>query len=429
MQPAERRRASIEAKGLLAALVGFSDAMAAQFKLQGLSEASIDTMTAYYLSRKKDPESVAFFGQDWPEYYKAVRQYLISQVPEANRAAFVAELDSLTHERVFNETVLPDVLGEHAMQRSQERRLDGESTAYDKMKYKLELLGAWTQSKNADPTKNEDAIVATNDVLVLADGATDKTGIAYPSGKSGGRELADIAAHVAANSNKSGYELADEVTEAVRAFYKSANPEALSDPSKRAATTLVVARITGDKTVVTQIGDSNIRITFKDGHRQVFTNDKLIDEENAYTRSQQIQNELYQFKDEHGREPNDEERSDIVASGRSVIQQRLNEQFKLQNNANDRTFGYGTIDGTTIPRTFTDGTPSEFVKQYVFESGQIDTIELVSDGFYGAFPDTAAESDYAELYDRIHSEDPDKYLTHLSTKPNDDATVLIARLI
>jgi len=423
MTPDERRRASIEAKGMLAALVGFSDAMAAQFKLQGLSEASIDGMTKYYLSRKKDPESVAFFGEDWPEYYKAVRRYLINQVPEPHRDAFAAELDSLTHEQVFNETVLPEVLGTHAMQES------GESTAYDKLKYKMELIGSWTKSKNADSTKNEDVTIATNEVLVLADGATDKTGITYPSGKSGGRELADIASEVAARSDKSGYELADEITKAVQAFYEVNNPDALNDPSKRAATTLVVAKVQGDKTRLTQVGDSNIRITFKDGTRQVFTNDKLIDEENARMRSQHIQSELHRFNEERGREPSEEERSAIVAGGRGVIQQRLNEQYKMQNNADDRAYGYGTIDGMTIPREFTDGSPTYFVKEYVFDSESIDTIELVSDGFYGAFPDTASQAEYAALHERLHSEDPDKYLTYLSTKPNDDAAVLIARLI
>lgn len=429
MSPTERRQASIEAKGMLAALVGFSDAMAAQFRLQGLSEASIDGMTKYYLSRKKDPESVAFFGEDWPEYYKTVRRYLIGQVPGPNRDGFTAELDSLTQERVFNETVLPEVLGAHSMQNAAELRSDDQPNAYDKLKYRMELIGTWTKAKNTDPSKNEDKIIATNEALVLADGATDKTGISYPSGKSGGRELAEIAAQVAAHSDKSGYELADDVTEAVRAFYELNNPDALADPSKRAATTLVVARTDGDKTVVTQIGDSNIRITFKDGTRQVFTNDKLIDAENAGMRSEHIQNELARFTDEHGRAPDEDERSAIIASGRGVIQQRLNEQYKLQNNADARDYGYGTIDGMTIPREFSDGTPTGFVKEYLFDSESIDTIELVSDGFYGAFPDVASQDEYEKLYDRLHAEDPDKYLTYLSTKPNDDATVLIARLI
>lgn len=111
MTPDGRRMASITYKGLLAALVSGSDAMAAQFKFQGMTEAAIDAMSAYYLSYKTDPESATFFGQDWPAYYKINRTYLISQVPEENRAAFEAELNALTHEKIFNDTVLPSVLG------------------------------------------------------------------------------------------------------------------------------------------------------------------------------------------------------------------------------------------------------------------------------------------------------------------------------
>jgi serine/threonine protein phosphatase PrpC len=429
MSPTERRRASIEAKGPLAALVGFSDAMAAQFKLQGLSESAIERMKAYYLSRKKDSESVAFFSNDWPEYYKQVRQYLIDQVPEANRPAFTAELDSLSHERVFNETVLPQVLGDYTVRHANDMHEAGESSIMDRLRYRLGGVESWTKSKNADPTKNEDVMIATADTLVLADGATDKTGITYESGRSGGQELAMIAAGVAANSHLTGYELADEVTQAVRAFYETANPEAVTDPSKRAASTLIVAKALGDKLIVTQIGDSNIRITLKDGSQKIFTNDKLIDEENAQKRSTHIQHELRRFEHDNGREATTEEHDSIIASGRGVIQQRLNEQYKLQNNAEDSTYGYGTIDGMKIPRTFNDGTPTEFVRTYEFELSDVDTVELVSDGFYGTFTDEANEAAYAQLYERLHQEDPDKYIRYLSTKPNDDAAVLIAHIV
>jgi len=114
MTPTERRRASIEAKGVAAAIVGISDALAAQFKFQGITDERIDATAAYYLSYKTDPESVAFFGRDWPEYYKEVRRYLVDQVPAENRAAFEQALNQVTHERIFNETVLPAVLGSSA---------------------------------------------------------------------------------------------------------------------------------------------------------------------------------------------------------------------------------------------------------------------------------------------------------------------------
>lgn len=124
MTPAGRRQASIESKGRTAAIVAIADALAAQFRFQGMPETNIDAMSAHYLTYKKDPESVVFFGQDWPEYYKEVRRYLINQVPEENRQALEAELDALTHEQIFNETVLPTVIGTAGSGAAQSLRYD-----------------------------------------------------------------------------------------------------------------------------------------------------------------------------------------------------------------------------------------------------------------------------------------------------------------
>lgn len=135
MSPQERRRSSIEAKGRLAAVVAIADALAAQFRFQGMSDASIDAMSAHYLTYKKDPESVAFFSKDWPEYYKEVRKYLVSLVPPENQAALAADFENLTQQDIYNETVLPNVLGETTKQRSEQQRAHGESNVYDQLRY------------------------------------------------------------------------------------------------------------------------------------------------------------------------------------------------------------------------------------------------------------------------------------------------------
>jgi hypothetical protein len=135
MKPTERRRASIEAKGLAPALVGISDALAAQFKFQGISEADIDARSSRYSTYKRDAESVSFFGRDWPEYYKEVRRYLIDRVPGGNREAFRLELDTLTHETIFNETVLPEVLGPETMRRVADLHAAGKPSIYDRLRY------------------------------------------------------------------------------------------------------------------------------------------------------------------------------------------------------------------------------------------------------------------------------------------------------
>ncbi|HCR55594.1 TPA: hypothetical protein DIV49_01350 [Candidatus Saccharibacteria bacterium] len=112
MSPSERRQASIRAKGPVAAIVGIADAMAAQFRFKGMSDKAIDDMSEYYLARKTDAESTAFFGNDWPEYYKEVRAYLIELADDDKKAALATALENLTEEQIFNTTVLPGVAAE-----------------------------------------------------------------------------------------------------------------------------------------------------------------------------------------------------------------------------------------------------------------------------------------------------------------------------
>ena len=252
----------------------------------------------------------------------------------------------------------------------------------------MQAAGEWSVAKSTDPTQNEDVHYIDVNVAILADGATDKTGVEYPSGKTGGKELAEIATSVAAASDKNGYELADEVTAAITNFYTTTNPEALTDASKRAATTLVAARIVGDELIITQIGDTNVRLTMTDDTVQIITNDKLVDTENANTRSKHVADQLAQFESDNGRVPNTEERKAIVASGREAIIDRLRTQYLLENSTEDATYGYATLSGTNIPREFSDGTPTNYVKTFSIPVSQIVTIELASDGFYGKFPDT-----------------------------------------
>lgn len=178
--------------------------------------------------------------------------------------------------------------------------------------------------------------------------------------------------------------------------------------------------------MVTQIGDTNIRIHKADGTAIVLTNDKLLDVENATIRAQTIIHELAAFAVQAGRQPNPMECDAIVANGRNTILSRLKLQYLLQNNTTNPTHGYGILDGTAIPRTYEDGSATDYVRCYQFALGSIATIELVSDGFYGDFPAAPRIADYRQLYQHIHQTDPDKYTIYLSTKSKDDASVVLA---
>ena len=141
MTPNERRDASIDAKGLIATSVGFNDAMSAQAKLRGYSDEVISDTATFYTDTdrnpyaKTDPESRFFFGEDWPGYYKRARVKFIELVAEDLRPAFIQELDSITYQTVFNETILPGVLGKATMQRAAELHAAGEPNIYDTLRY------------------------------------------------------------------------------------------------------------------------------------------------------------------------------------------------------------------------------------------------------------------------------------------------------
>lgn len=178
--------------------------------------------------------------------------------------------------------------------------------------------------------------------------------------------------------------------------------------------------------MITQIGDTNVRLYRADGTSLILTNDKLIDAENATIRAQTITRELAAFAAQAGREPTATEYNAMVDKGRAAIVSRLKTQYLLQNSATDQMYGYGILDGSAIPPTHEDVSATNYVQCYHFTLGSIATVELVSDGFYGAFPTTPQVADYQRLYHHIHQTDPAKYTAYPSTKPKDDASVVLA---
>lgn len=158
---------------------------------------------------------------------------------------------------------------------------------------------------------------------------------------------------------------------------------------------MVTARIVGDKLIVTQIGDTSFRINGRDEYK----NDKEVDAINASLRKKYI-----------------EETGDIPG-GREHIMPRLKEQHKLQNNADD-PLGYGFLDGSPVP--------TKFIRNFSFELSAIETLELVTDGYFGAFPPEPTIEAYETLHQHIESVDPYKIGPFASTKTSDDRTAVIA---
>lgn len=89
----EERRASIEAKGVEAAIVGLADARTVHMDFLPLQEAQ-----GRYLKRKKDVESQYFFTELWLPYYRAVSEYLTVLAPHL-------DLDTIGSDTIYRETI------------------------------------------------------------------------------------------------------------------------------------------------------------------------------------------------------------------------------------------------------------------------------------------------------------------------------------
>lgn len=252
-------------------------------------------------------------------------------------------------------------------------------------------------SEGKDPSRNEDCAGYDMETVVLSDGATDKAGIYYgkDNGQTGGEIVSKLIVDAVLASNLNGRELVDYLTGVIRGYYKRYNPEALVNSELRFAGTLVAARIVGNELVVTQVGDSIFRINGID----VYKNEKLIDEEMALMRRRYI------------------ERTGDIEGGRDIILPYLKKQHKLQNNSRDER-GYGVIDGAKVP--------TKFIRNYNFPLENVVGIELISDGYFGVFPETVNIADYENLHLEIEKVDPYKIKDYSSTKVNDDRTVVIA---
>ncbi len=251
-----------------------------------------------------------------------------------------------------------------------------------------------TFSQGKNDVRNEDKFGYSKRSFVLSDGATDKTGLEI-NGKSGGELLAKLIVDESLNTDLNGKELVMYLTGKAVETYKKLIPEAILDGSKRPSATLVCARVTNNKVYITQVGDTSFRVNGKD----LYTNNKTVDELNAKKRSDYIK------------------KTGNVGGGRDHIMPNLKNQYIHQNNL-ESDLGYGCIDGTAVP--------DKFIKIFEFPLVNIETVELISDGYF-SIPEEITVEAYEEEYKKVEQQDPDKYLKYLSTKSSDDRTVVIIR--
>jgi hypothetical protein len=282
--------------------------------------------------------------------------------------------------------------------------------------------------KTGNMEENEDTYgFRTNEqeecwLVAVSDGATAKNDFSH-LGLSGGAWAADFVTEACLDANKYGVELVGVVSEAVRQDYDRINVDGVVG---FAGATLLDARfVRADDSwelVITQVGDSGFRLQRHEGEPIIEFNRKAIDEINGQARSDYIQARLADLK----HEPDEHELQDILAEGRSVIENNLNRQYHLQNESglylpDGRPLGYGVIDGKAVPE--------EFIKITREPAENVKSLELFTDG-YTILPEEPSIAAYEETWRLQQKRDPyalgsETYNYPPSTKIGDDRTVVI----
>jgi hypothetical protein len=285
-------------------------------------------------------------------------------------------------------------------------------------RFRVEAYTVGKGGEHADPNKNEDVFRFNKQVIALADGATGKNDtlnrrIAQEfGGQTGGRIAAEIATREAVDSGLDGTELVGRICSTISQLCDMYPAVPMAEAM---LATLAVARFDKDtnEIVVTQVGDTAIRVTAKDGEQQMFFPEKGIDGTDAQNRARAINDALSAGKDIDA----------AAAYGRESIMDSLTSQGQYRNNPHHK-YGFGCIAAA--------GVPDEFVHVYRFAADQVETIELISDGYLYApqdeLPTETTTAAWEEHIKKVHAEDPHKYLKYLATKTIDDRSVMVAHI-
>lgn len=255
------------------------------------------------------------------------------------------------------------------------------------------------------PERNEDSFGHNDHRFVLADGATDKSGRTY-EGKTGGELVSRLIVTRALETELVGKEFVDDINAQLAELYSSLGiANEVADPKYRFSSTCILMHVGDSEISITAVGDSGFRINGSEVHQDF----KPVDDESAEARSL--------FISEHLTLGGVTE--ELQQQAREHILPLLVKQFEYQNNPTHE-LGYGVIDGST--------TPEKFIQTLHLPKGEVQTIELFSDG-YPAHPTNEITIEAWEAaYAPANEKDPYRYKEYKSTKTRDDRTVAIIRL-
>jgi hypothetical protein len=261
---------------------------------------------------------------------------------------------------------------------------------------RFEDLNVEVSCEGRDTTKNEDFYGVNEKMIVVADGATDKSGQKY-DGKTGGELASRVVVATCLETDLVGEDLVLEINQRIGKLYETYGiaERAVEQPEYRFGASFVACRIQDDVFVITFVGDVGFRINGTD----VYQGTMRIDEDNARRRADYI--------NAYG-----------VDGCAEYMQPFFLGQFVYQNIDNEDPYSYGSIDGVR--------TPTRFVGVRRIPLADLKTVELFTDGYIVPAPEPTIES-WKATQVMVDQVDPLKINQYLEVKANDDKTILIKR--
>jgi hypothetical protein len=250
----------------------------------------------------------------------------------------------------------------------------------------MKVLESFMEGKRGRSDGSEDAIAVTDDFVFVIDGATDKTGIRVEGVTTGGFASAQIADTVQSLPRQADvFECVALLTDAVDRALKKELPDVPDDrPSG------VFVAYSRARREIWRVGDCAFLVDDKASLGR-----KWIDETAASARAAFLRALLLAGASVE----------DLLANdpGRELILPLLRQQFVFRNQSAERRFGYGAIDGTSVPPRFVE------VHRVLSE----EPIALATDGYPRLF---ASLEETEHYWAQDIARDPLRIDRHPSTK-------------
>lgn len=277
----------------------------------------------------------------------------------------------------------------------------------------VEILSIGKQKNH--PELNEDGFVATAHTFAVIDGSAPRTTIKF-SGKSSAQFATDVLKDVFTTTppTLNGIKLVAKITAELNEKIDTMGLRdiVIQTPEAKPAALFVCARIVNGKLIITALGDIACRV-----------NGKIIHNDHILSENLMVEKRVKTMEDEIGRNKNISD-DKLCVLGKAAIVEDLKTQVKEYFNNPDDPLGIGIIDGNNVP--------DKFIKTYEFNTADVKTLEIFSDGYY-AIPKEPTIEAFEKAFLEAEKEDPLRFKKYPAVKAStpeqfsDDRTILIAK--